>query len=403
MKQKYEKSKSIMEQERKKVITNMHKVLAIIYVYRQYPGNQVVRKQIEPLIKNKYFSDIDDSGLALIVRLFTGIKFKFDGIYKNNFLDKLTDEDLSFFKKEIDCRCERNLDITEYQKIINYILINQKWIDASVENFIDALKEEQNGRERKMFTGIKGSLDDSIILNLMIKKLENVDNIKELEDLLIYYTTAQGCDLINGFLRGDISVFKENKNNPKSSFGTSKKVSVRLFLDTAAKALKLREKIIDVKLKDITEVYRGLGYLGFLKFINITKKEMIKKLKENASVISKLKTDFSFGKRLLVRYINKKQPIYQTNSITSTSLKRDVAINYAKRDINDKKGNFPIFMQIKLTQGVSCGLDFRTFSFGKDYCLQEVVLSPGQKIKLLEAEIKKESGKEIVFIKCETI
>lgn len=62
-------------------------------------------------------------------------------------------------------------------------------------------------------------------------------------------------------------------------------------------------------------------------------------------------------------------------------------------------------MEITLNPGTAFGKDFRNTSFGSDDYGKEVVLMPGQKIKLIDASLKKyETLKDCVIeIKAVTV
>ena len=284
---------------------------------------------------------------------------------------------------------------SEYQDIFRDIFTSQKYLDWVFKGFKASINEERQDREKAVqkvaISGKKGSMDDSL-LDIVRNKALKCETLDEVEDLILYYTTAQGGDLINGFLRGDLSIFRTGKAKLKSSFGTDKTVSCSLLLDTIIKALTLRNTIMYGTVETQTKVYRGLGFEGLLLFLNLDKSSLQKG------------TDKNLKKNIdrLVNYINKNKPIYSTNAITSTTTEQNIAVGHAIRNAQRNGAEFGVVMDIDLNKGTSFGKDFSTTTFGSEDWNKELILKPQQKINLVSAQKCKFFGYgPVVEIKCQ--
>lgn len=369
--------------------TNNHAQLSKVEVKL---NNALIRRATyDKIIKAKNFSDIDDTSLKLFRTAVSdwarSKSLKIDELatilavcIENEILPN---EDINLLKKlglrnlfsEIEKKQNSSKSIKEIvSKEIAKIIPNQNFLNAMMKNFKEDLDAEVEAREKEISKlGIRKNLsnDDSILIAFN-KKMSKCKSFEDVEDLLLSYTTSHGCDLINGFLRGNLSTVKSNEPNLKLSWGNSSNVSFSVLLDGAIKALELRKVLMYGKLDSITTVYRGLNIEGLLKFIGIEKEKLIDKY--NGKNLSE--------KGMIVNYINKEHPLYQTKAITSTTLNPQTAQLHAKRSPQSK-----VFMKIELQKGTAFGKDFRNTTFGSDDYNEEVILKPMQKIRLKSATL----------------
>lgn len=404
-------------------ITNTHKALLLLYcaIGKNNNAPLVRRPIVEPFLKANSLSEIDEGRLKQINVVLSFMPPDFSwflalhdkrnpmGIFSQMVDSKNNDffqNDLAFLKK-ISSKFKRTYENAikggkapefsknEYQDIFRDIFINHKFIVETFKGLKLSIKEEMADREKTAqkvaIRGEKGSMDDSLLDIVRTKALE-CDTLDEVEDLILYYTTAQGGDLINGFLRGDLSLFRTGKTQLRSSFGTDKTVSCSLLLDTILKALTLRKVIMYGTIDTQTRVYRGLGFEGLLKFINVDKAS----LKKNTGRLLK-------NIDRLVKYVNKNKPIYSTNAVTSTTTEKNIAIGHAVRNARRSDTEFGVVMNIALNKGTSFGKDFSTTTFSSDDWNKELILKPQQKITLVSARKKHFLGPStLVEIKCQT-
>jgi len=396
-------------------ILNTYKLIILFESYIESYGvtarkvnNALIRKTLaDKFIKAGNFSELDDGLLEIINAKLNSYQIdvkrlesyltmmKKDGVLPKQ--DNTLLEKLGFKKKNVE------LDEKEIQESIKRVFPTHRFATGILGNFKQDVKSEIERRKSKSnkLVGGKGLSVDNSLLMVYKKKLGKCKSFDDIEDLFLYYTTARGCDLINGFLRGDLTLFK-SKAKIASSWGTSKEVSVDLLIDTAIKALELKEQLMFGTLDNVVTVYRGLGLEGLLKFIGISKESLVSGQSWLQKWFNKLKS--LIGKKeksipeMLVSYINDKKPIYKTNAITSTSLDQNLALtSHASRN------KIPVLMTIQLKKGTAFGKDFRDTKFGFDDYNKEVILKSGQKIKLIKAKLKKHSSEPDISIQCETI
>ncbi len=403
-------------------ITNTHKaLLLLISATDKYGNHPLVRRPIvEPFLKSNSLSEIDESRLKQINEILGYTPPSFDslltlhdennpmGVFskmvdaKNNdfcqndilFLKKMSNKFKIAYENAIKSGKAPAFSKSEYQDIFRDIFTSQKYLDWVFKGFKASINEERQDREKAVqkvaISGKKGSMDDSL-LDIVRNKVLKCETLDEVEDLILYYTTAQGGDLINGFLRGDLSIFRTGKAKLKSSFGTDKTVSCSLLLDTIIKALTLRNTIMYGTIETQTKVYRGLGFEGLLLFLNLDKSSLQKGTDKNLKNIDRL-----------VNYINKNKPIYSTNAITSTTTEQNIAVGHAIRNAQRNGAEFGVVMDIDLNKGTSFGKDFSTTTFGSEDWNKEVILKPQQKINLVSAKKRKFFGYgPVVEIKCQ--
>lgn len=390
-------------------ILNDYKLLVLLLSYFNSEeldkvNNALIRKPVvDKLIKVTNFSDIDDSVLNLLEVMIekldsakateqiciSDIEGKLVELAKNHAIP-ISD---SYLLKKWGIKDQ---SISGIRKEISHIFPSQKFLETTIKNFRKDIFHEIEAREKKISKlGInKGlSLDDSILIDFN-KKLSSCKSFNDVENLLLYYTTTVGGDLINGFLNGDLTVFNSKKPELKSSWGTPTKVSFNLLIDNAIKALELKKKVIYGALNSIITVYRGIDLERLLRYTKIDKDDLFCERSCFDRFIEVFEKDEKAKlQRRLVKYINVKKPIYQTNSITSTSLDRDIAVEY-----HSKRHDIPILMTIALKKGTAFGKDFSKTSFGSDDYNREVILKPSQKIKLNSAKLEN----NLIILNCVT-
>ncbi len=401
-------------------ITNTHKaLLLLIFALAKGDGNApTIRRPItEPFLKANSFSEIDESRLkqmnaflekttldfAELLTIYDDFSMPmgiFSKMVEPRYNSNFCQNDLSFLKKmssKFKTAYENavkgghapKFSYSEYQDIFKDIFIGRKFIVGTLKGFKASLNEEMADREKGVqkvaIMGKKGSMDDSLLDIIRTKALE-CKTFNEVEDLLLYYTTAQGGDLINSFLRGDLSVFGTENVKLKSSFGTNQKVSVSLLLNTMLQALKLKNTIMYGTIDTQIKVYRGLGFERLLYFINVDKSKLEKNTGRGLKNIGRL-----IGRKLknidrLIEYINQNKPIYSADSMTSTTTQKNIAVGHALKHVQRSGSEFGVVMSITLNKNTSFGKDLSTTTFGPDDKNKEVILKPQQKIKLIRAK-----------------
>lgn len=220
-------------------------------------------------------------------------------------------------------------------------------------------------------------------------QLFDCKNLDSIEELLLTYTTPKGCDLMNGFLRGDLTTLKSKKLTLKPSWGTDLNVSFNLLLDIVTKSLKLKKELMRGTLDEDTTLYKGLSFDKFMKYTGIPKNVTDGVCEYYGDIDSPLKAVAEYitnygGGRLC----------YKSPEMTSTSLDLSTAVSHSKKFSNVGQ----VVMEICVKKGTAFGKDFSKTSFGPNDPNREVLLMPNQKIKVLGA-----SFDHILHVKCETV
>lgn len=211
-------------------------------------------------------------------------------------------------------------------------------------------------------------------------ELLDCKNLDSIEELLLTYTTSTGCDLMNGFLRGDLTTIKSKKLALNPSYGTNLNVSFNLLLDIVAKSLKLKKELMRGTIDEDITLYRGLSLDKFMKYTGIPKN-----VKENVGgnyaeyygeVVSPSKAVAEYITNYSGGYL-----CYKSPEMTSTSLDSFAAGQHSRKF----KSGEQVFMEINVKKGTAFGKDFSKTSFGSDDSNYEVLLMPNQKIRILKA------------------
>lgn len=415
---------------KKRKVTNYYKVLILLMSYEsswdhsskfgvpKLNSQLPMRKPIaDKVIKAEYFSDIDDFTLEFLQKTeIQTIRFTF--IETTSMLISMKKQfpippqDISLMKK---LGVKEPLSVEKGKGIIGFFR-TESFFKGIVKNFKDDIDAEIESREKKIGKlGVdkEHSVDDSLLIPFK-EKLSKCETFNDIEDLFLTYRLALGCDLINGFLRGELSTVK-SKASPLVSFHNDLKVPFSTLLDIVIRSLNLKKELLKGELKNVTTVYRGLGFEKLLNFIRIDNKKPLGRILEDlrknenpsksthpqfdktpylTTIGNSEKTKKLLKQKLLVRYIKSNHPIYQSKDITSTSLDKNVS---TKLYANNK--DIPILMEITLNPGTAFGKDFRNTTFGSDDYIKEVILMPGQKIKLIDASLKE----GLIEIKAETV
>lgn len=405
----------------KRKVTNYYKVLTLLMSYKlslgyssdfglpKISGLPMKKPIADKVIKAEYFSDIDDFTLEFLQKIeiqtirFTSIE-AMSRIVSMKEIFPIPSQDISLMKK---LGVKEPLSVEKGKGIIGFFR-TESFFKGIVQNFKDDIDAEIESREKKigkLAANKKHSVDDSLLIPFR-EKLSKCETFNDIEDLFLTYRLSLGCDLINGFLRGDMSTVK-SKASPLVSFHNDLKVPFSTLLDIVIKSLNLKKELVKGELKNVTTVYRGLGFEKLLNFIGIDQKKLyFSQFLKNPEKYMAIRNQFpdhdrtkvmdifmGMGNRkgsgklleqtLLVDYIKSNHPIYQSKDITSTSLDKNIS---TKLYANNK--NIPILMEITLNPGTAFGKDFRNTTFGSDDYLKEVILMPGQKIKLIDASLK---------------
>lgn len=369
-----------------------------------------MRKPIaDKVIKAEYFSDIDDFTLEFLQKTeIQTIRFTF--IETTSMLISMKKQfpippqDISLMKK---LGVKEPLSVEKGKGIIGFFR-TESFFKGIVKNFKDDIDAEIESREKKIGKlGVdkEHSVDDSLLIPFK-EKLSKCETFNDIEDLFLTYRLALGCDLINGFLRGELSTVK-SKASPLVSFHNDLKVPSSTLLDIVIRSLNLKKELVKGELKNVTTVYRGLGFEKLLNFIGVDQKKLyFSQYSKNPEKYMAIRNQFPADDRtevmdivmgkgnrkgsgklleqtLLVDYIKSNHPIYQSKDITSTSLDKNITTDFFANN-ND----IPILMEITLNPGTAFGKDFRNTTFGSDDYIKEVILMPGQKIKLIDASLK---------------
>lgn len=349
-------------------ILNDYKLIILLISYA-WSGHQIIKRPtVDAVFRAKIFSDINDGDLLIIRDSFL-LRINLDFEFLETSLKKMLNDELgkNYLKKF-------GVNINKDKiKLVPDLFASKRFLESTALNFADNIDAELKNRERKIQKlGIsKGkSLDDSLLVEFN-QRLKKCEELNDIEELLLYYTMGLGADLMNGFLKGDLSLFK-SRSKLKASWGSSQVVTPSVLLDSAVNALKLRDSIIYGKIKRPTVLYRGVGILNFLECINMDENK-IRKLVPNSN-------DKSL-ENLLIEYVNSNEGIiYRSLGVTSTTINNKIAEWHAQR--YKSNGQYPIIMEIYLQANSTFGKDFRETSFSKYDANQEVILKPGQKIEL---------------------
>ena len=392
--------------EKKLKVLNYYKLLFLLMSYensfssgrssKNLPKtltNALVRKPaVNKLIKANDFSQIDSVALKSLYNDLEILSFnpsRFNNIQSickktvGEWKSLISAEDIKLLKK-LGVKKSFSSSTEDSKEVgLNNVLISKRFCHSMIENFMDDIEKELKSREkkiRKVGVDKEHSIDDSLLIPFR-KKLSNCETFNDIEDLLLTYTTSTGCDLMNGFLRGDLTTLKSKELELDSSWGTDLNVSFDLLLDVVLKSLKLKKEVIRGTLDEDITVYKGLTLKRFMKNTGIPKDVM---------------GDFG-AEENVARYIqnySRGHLYYKTSEITSTSLDRNVAIDQAKR--NEYEGS--VVMEINVKKGTAFGKDFRKTSFGSDDYNKEVILMPNQKIEILGAY-----SNNMLHVSCQTV
>lgn len=307
--------------------------------------------------------------------------------------------------------------MTEY--LVKDIETEIKSREREIEKFAptgipDKPKGQKNQRATEPVVGKRYSADDSLLVPFRKKlassetdeptksskasksfverfkdQLFDCKNLDSIEELLLTYTTPKGCDLMNGFLRGDLTTFKSKKLTLKPSWGTDLNVSFNLLLDIVTKSLKLKKELMRGTINEDTTLYKGLSFDKFMKYAGIPKSV--------TSGVCEYYGDIDSPLKAVAEYITNYgggRLCYKSPEMTSTSLDLSTAVFHSKKfsDVGQ------VVMEINVKKGTAFGKDFSKTSFGPNDPNREVLLMPNQKIKVLGA-----SFDHILHVKCETV
>lgn len=401
----------------KRKVTNYYKVLLLILSYKlsldysskfdvpKISGLPIKKTIADKVIKAEYFSDIDDFTLEFLQKIeIQTIRFTFieamSNIVSMKEIFPIPPKDISLMKK---LGVKEPLSVEKGKGIIGFFR-TESFFKGIVKNFKDDIDAEIESREKKIGKlGVdkEHSVDDSLLIPFR-EKLSKCETFNDIEDLFLTYRLPIGCDLINGFLRGELSTVK-SKASPLVSFHNDLKVPFSTLLDIVIKSLNLKKELVKGELKNVTTVYRGLGFEKLLNFTGVDQKKLyFSQYLKNPEKYMAIRNQFPADDRtevmgkgnrkgsrklleqtLLVDYIKSNHPIYQSKDITSTSLDRNTSIRFFS-----SHHDIPILMEITLNPGTAFGKDFRNTTFGSDDYGKEVILMPGQKIKLNDAILK---------------
>lgn len=422
----------------KRKVTNYYKVLILLTSYKlsldysskfdvpKISGLPIKKTIADKVIKAEYFSDIDDFTLEFLQKIeIQTIRFTFieamSNIVSMKEIFPIPPKDISLMKK---LGVKEPLSVEKGKGIIGFFR-TESFFKGIVKNFKDDIDAEIESREKKIGKlGVdkEHSVDDSLLIPFK-EKLSKCETFNDIEDLFLTYRLPIGCDLINGFLRGELSTVK-SKASPLVSFNNDLKVPFSTLLDIVIKSLNLKKELVKGELKNVTTVYRGLGFEKLLNFIGVDQKKLyFSQYLKNPEKYMAIRNQFPADDRtevmdivmgkgnrkgsgklleqtLLVDYIKSNHPIYQSKDITSTSLDRNTSIRFFS-----SHHDIPILMEITLNPGTAFGKDFRNTTFGSDDYGKEVILMPGQKIKLIDASLIKDPAlkESLIEIKAETV
>ncbi len=370
-------------------VLDAYKVLTLLFGIRE-PSFQV--SVIKKIINAKNFSEIDDGALKMIEgfpeSLLSRPLEELKQFFSADLIAGMSSEDWNLLKKSGINVLRIQKDPTSGEKEILGFFPNERAYKAMLNNFRNDISCELKKREKKIEKlGVKeGRSNDDSILAAFDNKLSKCKDLDDVEALLGYYMQGSGADLMNGFLRGDLTTVKKRKL--KSQFGGSNNISFSLLLDSALKALALRKITMYGTLDDVTTVYRGMGINGFLKCIKVDENKLSKEF-----------TDVKKVDDMLVNYVNKHMPLFQSASISSTSLEKSIAETFAELAPDE----FKIIMEISLKKGTAFGKNIsKTFAGSGEMgqLAKEIILKPMQKIKVKSAELQ---SPDFIVVECETI
>lgn len=264
-------------------------------------GQLPMRKPItDKVIEAKYFSDIDDFTLKFLQKLeIQTIRFTFiEAISILISMEKLfpiPPKDSNVMKR---LGVKEPLSLKEGKGIIGFFR-TESFFKGIVKNFKDDIDDEIESREKKvgrftfkklspdeeypgnkknpnLFTRLTRPVDDSLLIPFK-EKLSKCETFNDIEELLLTYRLPEGCDLINGFLRGELSTVK-SKASPLVSFHNDLKVPFSTLLDIVIRSLNLKKELVKGELKNVTTVYRGLGFEKLLNFMGTNETELASQL-----------------------------------------------------------------------------------------------------------------------------
>lgn len=227
-------------------------------------------------MKLNNFSDIDDFTLKFLQKLeIQTIRFTFieaiSILISIKKLFPIPPKDSNSMKR---LGVKEPLSLKEGKGIIGFFR-TESFFKGIVKNFKDDIDDEIESREKKIGKlGVdkEHSVDDSLLIPFK-EKLSKCETFNDIEELLLTYRLPEGCDLINGFLRGELSTVK-SKASPLVSFHNDLKVPFSTLLDIVIRSLNLKKELVKGELKNVTTVYRGLGFEKLLNFIGIDEKKL---------------------------------------------------------------------------------------------------------------------------------
>ena len=425
-------------------------------------ADMLARKPIiSRLIRADYFSDIDDVTLNMLkgevekeskkLKPFDDIRLiceKTVGEWRS----LIPPEDIKLLKAlGVRKPFSSSTKVSEEVGLKN-VFISEKFYCKMIEHLMEDIKAEieSRGREIEKFAptripdkpkgqknqnatepvvGKKHSVDDSLLVPFRKKlassetdkltksskasksfverfkdQLLDCKNLDSIEELLLTYTTREGCDLMNGFLRGDLTTLKSKKLALKPSWGSDLNVSFNLLLDIVTKSLKLKKELMRGTIDEDTTLYKGLSLDKFMEYTGIPKSA--------AAYVGDYYGEYDYYEeyaehekyeeaelklKAVAEYItnyNGGHLCYKSPEMTSTSLDSFTAVQHAEKF----KDSGRVVMEICVKKGTAFGKDFSKTSFGPDDSNKEVLLMPNQKIKILGAYFD-----YILRVKCETV
>ena len=389
----------------------------------------VFRSKIDNFIKLGKFSQVDDMFLKLvgeptydprvsIVEDIEQLKFYVSCNNKPMPLSMLPDGDLALLKKLQFITGSPNDD---FFKAVDRFFRNNSYLKATKNNLIESINLEVERREKasaRRGVSANASLDDNALDELK-EKVSRCTTLNDLNDLLMVYKGEVGCDLMNGFLKGNLSGIRSKKlkvkiptdsikRQKKGAYGTDfSEVPLNLILDTIVKTLKLKKEVLKGKVEGIETLYKGVTIDRLLSDMGVSKSDFFRQVFKNRDMkrITKdgqVEEHANFEKmaiteKHILKYVNEgnPKPIYTSKGFISTSSNEGVAWGYAKLSYR----SVPVVLNINVNKNTIVGIDFSKRNFGIEDGDSEILLQPNQKIRLNKAEIV---GK-VVKITCETI
>lgn len=439
---------------KKRKVLNYYKIMFLLISYNNSfesssfgtiakLANMLARKPvISKLIRADYFSQIDDVTLNMIKEVAEKELKRLDAFeYMQEICEKTVGEWKSLISAE-DIKLLKALGVRkpfssstkDSEEVgLKNVFISKRFYREMVEHLMEDIEAEIKSREKEIekfaperipdesevqknqgvtepVVSKRHSVDDSLLVpfrkklsssetdestksfvNRFKDELLDCKNLDAIEELLLTYTTDRGCDLMNGFLRGDLTTLKSKKLKLNPSWGTNLNVSFNLLLDIVTKSLKLKKELMRGTIDEDITLYRGLSLDKFIEYTGMPKNvtesasdEYYGEFEPPLKAVAKYITDYSWG-----------HLYYKSPEMTSTSLNSFTARQHSEKFKEGER----VFMEINVKKGTAFGKDFSKTSFGPDDSNYEVLLMPNQKIRILEAF----PYQSFLRVNCETV